>query len=477
MKNPYVVLGISNNATENEIKQSFRRLAKETHPDMNSGSTDSINRFHEISEAYAFLIDTDKRNSFDEELKNSNSQKSSYKYNFRSREEDYLNQELIRQYIAIVIEELAEYRKMASKATNIGLAWLFGGIIISIISYQISLNNGGGQYFIATGAILFGGIQAVKGMISSSKINRAIEDAEKELWDSVDKQFYNNSRTKSHYYKDEKEENSGYSTAENSNESNTSDFKEEQKEDQKEDHKKQNDGRANYGEKSEQERKLGVAIILMLIIVAGIVIAYSAIPVLKDDGKNAYEKENEIAEDLQKINEVIINENDRNSILGFIDISRAENFTRHTYNNEEIDNIVNAYRYLGYPVKGYNHNDLKELIISITHYQNEKSLVIDGMAGVKTMGSIAIDIVDNLVGDIVENSIKNDSQIKKIYGWVAKKVDKFTYFVAYEFDDDDNKDNGWLHNAYEVDIKKLSVLDVFYDPELELKYRNLGFTK
>lgn len=476
MKNPYVVLGISNNATENEIKQSFRRLAKETHPDMNSGSTDSINRFHEISEAYAFLIDTDKRNSFDEELKNSNSQKSSYKYNFRSREEDYLNQELIRQYIAIVIEELAEYRKMASKATNIGLAWLFGGIIISIISYQISLNNGGGQYFIATGAILFGGIQAVKGMISSSKINRAIEDAEKELWDSVDKQFYNNSRTKSHYYKDEKEENSGYSTAENSNESNTSDFKEEQKEDQKEDHKKQNDGGANYGEKSEQERNLGVAIILMLIIVAGIVIAYSAQPTSRQIIKNNYEKEVEEAENTHKANRVILSENERSDLLLSIDTTKAANFTNQTYDKSDIVRIGKVFRYLGYFTEDFNLNNLEELVISIAHYQKMNDLVIDGMAGPETMKSVAIDIAKVSTGDLDENSIKNDSNIKKIYGWDAKKVDGFTYFVAYEFDDDNNKDNGWLHYAYEVDIKKMTATDIFYDSELELKYRKLGFT-
>ncbi len=63
-KNYYDILGISKNATQQEIKRAYRRLAKKHHPDANK-SKDAEQRFKEISEAYQILSDPQKRATYD----------------------------------------------------------------------------------------------------------------------------------------------------------------------------------------------------------------------------------------------------------------------------------------------------------------------------------------------------------------------------------------------------------------------------
>ena len=65
-KNYYEILGVNENASEDEIKKSFRKLAKQHHPDKNAGKSSSEAKFKEISEAYETLGDTDKRRKYDE---------------------------------------------------------------------------------------------------------------------------------------------------------------------------------------------------------------------------------------------------------------------------------------------------------------------------------------------------------------------------------------------------------------------------
>lgn len=61
----YDVLGVSPDASADEIKQAFRRLAREHHPDATGGDPHSEQRYKEISEAYAVLSDPVKRREYD----------------------------------------------------------------------------------------------------------------------------------------------------------------------------------------------------------------------------------------------------------------------------------------------------------------------------------------------------------------------------------------------------------------------------
>jgi len=62
----YEVLGLSKGASESEIKKSFRRLAKENHPDVNPDNAEAEARFKEINEAYEVLSDADKKGKYDQ---------------------------------------------------------------------------------------------------------------------------------------------------------------------------------------------------------------------------------------------------------------------------------------------------------------------------------------------------------------------------------------------------------------------------
>ncbi len=65
-QDPYEVLGVSRDASADEIKSAFRRLARKHHPDVNPNDPSAEDKFKEIGEAYSILSDADKRARFDQ---------------------------------------------------------------------------------------------------------------------------------------------------------------------------------------------------------------------------------------------------------------------------------------------------------------------------------------------------------------------------------------------------------------------------
>jgi len=64
-KDYYSVLGVRRDASDKEIKQTYRRLARQYHPDVNPGDAAAEQKFKEISEAYAVLSNPDSRKKYD----------------------------------------------------------------------------------------------------------------------------------------------------------------------------------------------------------------------------------------------------------------------------------------------------------------------------------------------------------------------------------------------------------------------------
>ena len=62
---PYSVLGVAKTATADEIRQAFRRLAKELHPDVKPNDAAASERFKKVSQAYDILGDAEKRRRYD----------------------------------------------------------------------------------------------------------------------------------------------------------------------------------------------------------------------------------------------------------------------------------------------------------------------------------------------------------------------------------------------------------------------------
>ena len=65
MSNYYDVLGVAKDATEKEIRQAYRRLARQYHPDVNKNDPTAEDRFKEVNEAYGVLSDEDSRKKYD----------------------------------------------------------------------------------------------------------------------------------------------------------------------------------------------------------------------------------------------------------------------------------------------------------------------------------------------------------------------------------------------------------------------------
>lgn len=83
MRDPYEVLGVPRSASDREIKQAYRKLAKELHPDVKPGDSAVAERFKEVSAAYKLLSDKELRGKYDRgEIDASGQQRQQFRYEY-----------------------------------------------------------------------------------------------------------------------------------------------------------------------------------------------------------------------------------------------------------------------------------------------------------------------------------------------------------------------------------------------------------
>ncbi|MBE6300298.1 MAG: J domain-containing protein [Parabacteroides distasonis] len=93
--NYYNILGIDKNATQEEIKKAFKKLARKYHPDLNPNDPEAHQKFQEINEANEVLGDPEKRNKYDqygENWKHADEFEAQQKYHYQyQNEQDHGN--------------------------------------------------------------------------------------------------------------------------------------------------------------------------------------------------------------------------------------------------------------------------------------------------------------------------------------------------------------------------------------------------
>lgn len=184
MKNPYSVLNIDIHADQQTIKNAFRTLAKQYHPDVNNGSKEAERKFIEITEAYNILSDPNAKREVDAILNNSNTTNQSEEFNYNYTYNQKYTAEDINLLIKLFHQQAAPYKQQALTALLKGLGWLVLGVLVTWFSYSMA-DQTGGTYFVFYGAIIFGGWQAIKAFWAYSKINEAINDFEEEMWSKI----------------------------------------------------------------------------------------------------------------------------------------------------------------------------------------------------------------------------------------------------------------------------------------------------
>lgn len=137
-KEYYRILGVSQNASEEEIKKAYRSLALEYHPDRNPNDPHAEEKFKEISEAYGVLIDKDKRNRYDQV------RDQGFETGYAGRDFGYSREDIFRDvftnpYANEVLRDLAkEFRRYGVRFDNRffdqvffgGKGAVFGGVFV-----------------------------------------------------------------------------------------------------------------------------------------------------------------------------------------------------------------------------------------------------------------------------------------------------------------------------------------------------------
>ena len=118
MKDYYKILNVHHTASQEEIKKSYKDLAKKYHPDLNAGNKIFEEKFKEINEAYEILSNPNERHHYDDlykyvilgEGRTYSEQQTKTTYSAPTREHEYNSSTLVRVFIFITLGLLGSLR-------------------------------------------------------------------------------------------------------------------------------------------------------------------------------------------------------------------------------------------------------------------------------------------------------------------------------------------------------------------------------
>ena len=140
---------------------------------MHSGSSQHAAQFRAATDAYAILTDLVQRRRFDD-----------------TGSVDQVHVSVSRAEIFAAVEYVrsvaASARRTAQWAAFKGVLWLTGGALVTAVGYAAASSSPeGGTYFVMWGAILFGALQAVRGLSAYVSIGSRARKIECDIWSTI----------------------------------------------------------------------------------------------------------------------------------------------------------------------------------------------------------------------------------------------------------------------------------------------------
>lgn len=173
MKDPYEILGVKPNATEEQIKTAYHKIAMATHPDKNGGDPVKTQKFRDATDAYHFLMDDAERSAYDY-YRRSQPQYSENFYEAKAAEKKNDSRRTEEEYHRAFMAE-KEYIRQMLWNIPIGLIGLVIGGGLTLISYLMA--DPGESYRVYVGPMVVGGIAVAKALLGIfSAIGRMIEN-------------------------------------------------------------------------------------------------------------------------------------------------------------------------------------------------------------------------------------------------------------------------------------------------------------
>ena len=161
MKDPYEILGVKPNATEEQIKSAFHKIAMSTHPDKNGGDPVKTQKFRDATDAYHFLMDDVQRAAYDY-YRQTQPQYSDGFYEAKAQEKKEESRRTEEEYHR-AFEREKECIRQVLRSIPLGLAGLIIGGGLTLISYLLA--EPGGRYHVFYGLIFAGGFAVLKALL------------------------------------------------------------------------------------------------------------------------------------------------------------------------------------------------------------------------------------------------------------------------------------------------------------------------